>query len=442
MDIQILISLIGIIAGLGLLMYLIMKGVNIFVIAFISAAIVALTGGLNLYDALKVTFVGGFVKFFQANYLIFLTGVLMGKMMEVTNGAKAIAKLIVHFFGKDRALISIPLACAVLAYGGVSVFVCSFAVFPIALEVFREADLPRRFIPGALTFGCSTFAMVAPGAPQIHNAIPANALGLNNFMSGTVVGFISCGAMLVLGSILLFRMVASAKAGGEHFVAKSVDVFTTDGEKMPNGWLALIPLIVTVILINAPLKDGAPLVKLETGVFLGALLTFLLLNKYQDNHKALHNVGEACKSAIVSICNTCAVVAFGTVVAASAAFPSITNAMVSIPGPPLLGVAVGTTVIAGVCGSASGALGIAAPLLGPVYMAQGVAASAIARTMSISSAALDSLPHNGYIVTVTNGLCNETHKDAYRPIFWLTVFTPFIGSIICVILFTIFPNLP
>lgn len=436
-----ILSLVGIFVGLGLLMYLIMKGVNIFVIAFISSAIVALTSRLDLYTALKDTFVTGFVGFFKANYLIFLTGTLMGKLMEITNGAKAIAKSIVKVFGKEKALISIPLACAILAYGGVSVFVCSFAVFPIALEVFKEADLPRRFIPGALTFGCSTFAMVAPGAPQIHNAVPSKALGVS-YMAGTVVGFISCAVMFLLGAVLLFKMVAKAKENGEHFVAKDVDKFTENDEVLPNGLIALIPLIITIILINAPLKAGKPLVHLESGVFLGTVLVFILLNKYQDNKQILHHVGEACKTSIFSICNTCAVVAFGSVVVASKAFPVVINAMTNIPGPPLMGVAVGTTVIAGICGSASGALGIAAPLLGPIYLAKGVAAEAISRTLSISSAALDSLPHNGYIVTVTNGLCNETHKDAYRPIFWLTVFTPFVGSIVCVILFTLFPNLP
>ena len=435
-----LVSLFGIIAGLGLLMYLIMRGVNIFVIAFISSAIVAMTGGIPMYDAMKTNFVGGFVAFFQANYLIFLTGVLMGKMMEVTNGAKAIAKLIVKALGKERALISIPLSCAILAYGGVSVFVCSFAVFPIALEVFREADLPRRFIPAALTFGCSTFAMVAPGAPQIHNAIPSTALGVT-YMAGTTVGFISCGVMFLMGSVLLFRFVKNAKLSGEHFVAKDVDVFQED-LNLPNPIIAFIPLIATIILINAPLKDGKPLVQLETGVFIGAVLVWLLLNKYQDNKKLLFNVGEGCKTAIVSISNTCAVVAFGSVVKSAIAFKVVIDAMVNIPGPELLGVAVGTTVIAGVCGSASGALGIAAPLLGPIYIAKGVAAEAISRTMSISSAALDSLPHNGYIVTVTNGLCNETHKDAYKPIFWLTVVTPLVGTVVCVILFTLFPMWP
>lgn len=439
MDVQVIISMVGIIVGLGLLIKLVMKGVNIFIIAIVCSAVVALTGGIDLYEALKGNYMEGFVGFFKSNFLIFLTGTLMGKMMEITNGAKAIAKMIVGILGKDKALISIPLACGILGYGGVSVFVVSFAVFPIALEVFKEADLPRRFIPAALTFGCSTFAMVAPGAPQIQNAIPAEALG-TDIMAGAVNGFISCGFILVLGCIILYKMVAKEKAKGAHFVAKSMDKFHDEG-KLPNGIITLIPLVVSILLINIKI-DGKPIAPIETGVFVGACLVFILLNKYQDNSKIMDNVGEACKTSIFSISNTCAVVAFGSVVKATIAFPVIVEAMVNIPGPAVMGAAVGTTVIAGVCGSASGGLGIAAPLLGPAFIAKGVSAAALHRTMAISSAALDSLPHNGYIVTVTNGLCNESHKDAYMPIFWLTVVTPFLGSVVAVILFTIFPNLP
>lgn len=434
-----IISLLGIIIGLTLLIKMVMKGVNIFIVAIVCSSIVAITSGLNLYDTLKINYMTGFVSFFKANFFIFLTGTIMGKMMEVTNGAKAIAKMIVNFLGKDKALISIPLACGILAYGGVSVFVVSFAVFPIALEVFKEADLPRNYIPAALTFGCSTFAMVAPGAPQIHNAVPAQILG-TEIMAGTVNGFISCGVMLVFGCVILYRMVAKEKKNGAHFIPKPTDTFHEDA-KLPNGFVALIPIIISILLINCKI-NGKTIAPIEVGVFVGSLLIFILLNKYQDNKEIITHIGEACKTTIFSISSTCAVVAFGTVVNATIGFPIVVNSMVNIPGPAIAGAAIGTTVIAGICGSASGGLGIAIPLLAPAFMAKGINVAALHRTMAIASAALDSLPHNGYIVTVTNGLCNETHKDAYMPIFWLTVITPILGTIVAILLFTLFPNLP
>jgi len=439
MDGATLFSLLGILVSLALLIILIMRGANIYVVALLCSTIVALTGGINLYEGLKINYMSGFVNFFKNNFLIFLTGTIMGKAYEVTNGAKAIARMIINRFGPNMALISIPLACGIISYGGVSVFVASFAVFPIALEVFKQADIPRRFIPGALTFGCSTWAMVAPGAPQIQNAVPAEALG-TELMAGTVNGFISSAVILLLGSFILIRTVDKAKKNGEKFVAKHMDVFH-DNSEYPSGGLAIIPLILTILAINIKI-GGKTLIPLEFGVFLGSVIVILLLNKYQDNKKLMFNLGEACKQSVVSISNTCAVVGFGAVVQASKAFPMVIDAMLNIPGPPYVGIAIGTTVIAGICGSASGGLGIAAPLLGPSYLALGIPAAAIHRVMSISSAALDSLPHNGYIVTVTNGLCNETHKDAYSLVFWLTVVTPAIGSVVAVILFSMFAYFP
>lgn len=426
-----ILSLIGILASLALLMILIMKGVNIFIISFLATAIVALTGGLNLYDAIKDTYVGGFVTFFKSNYLIFLTGVLMGKAMEVTKGAKGIARLIIRIFGKRWALLSVPLSCTILAFGGVSTFVVGFAVFAIGLEVFREADIPRYFMPAAICFGSA--AVYFPGAPLIHNAIVAEAFGVS-LSAGAAVGWISGISVYIIGIAWLFALVRKARKNGEHFVAKEMDTFNDD-EECPNGILSLIPLVVTVLLVNLNL------VQLETGVLIGAVLTFVLLHKYYSIKDLLPSVGAACKDSIVSITNTCAVVAFGSVVSAAAGFQVVVNAMVNIPGPPLLSVAIGTTVLAGICGSASGGLGIAAPLLGPAYLSQGISASAIARTMVVSSTALDSLPHNGFVVTITNGLCNESHKSAYPAIFRLTVIVPFIGTLIAVFLFTFIPGL-
>jgi len=192
----------------------------------------------------------------------------MGKAYEVTNGAKAIARMIINRFGPNMALISIPLACGIISYGGVSVFVASFAVFPIALEVFKQADIPRKFIPGALTFGCSTWAMVAPGAPQIQNAVPAAALG-TDLMAGAVNGFISSAVILLIGSFVLIKYANNAKKRGEGFVAKPMDVFRDDAA-YPSGGLAMVPLIVTILVINIKV-GGKTLIPLEFGVFLGSV---------------------------------------------------------------------------------------------------------------------------------------------------------------------------
>ena len=434
-------GIIGLILAFALLMFMIMKGVNIYLTVFVCALVVAITSQMNIYDTYKVHFMTGFTNFFKNYYLIFLTGTLMAKAMDVTGAAKSIARAITKIMGTEWAFVSVPLACGILCYGGVSAFVCSFAVFPIALQVFRAADLPRRAIPGALCFGCSTFAMIAPGAVQIHNAVPSENLG-TTFMAGAVNGFIACGFMLVAGIIFLRFWLKKAKANGEHFIAKSDDVFVDDpNEKLPNPVVSLLPLVVAICLINIKV-NGVAIAPVEAGILAGAVVAVLLGLKYIDPKQLPKHFADGAAMALFSITNTCAVNGFGGVASNSPVFGNIVDAMVNIPGPKLLGLVIGTTVIAGLCGSASGGLGIAVPILGPVYTQLGILPSTVHRIMALSSAALDSLPHNGYIVTVTNGLCKESHKDAYGLVFWLTVVIPFIGSLVGVALFTLFPALP
>jgi len=472
-----------------------MKGVNIFIIVFLCSTIVALTGSIDLYQALRIHFMGnltvspaslratgaleegapaivevvnntvrvvtesgdpaivaangnpglgGFTGFMRANYLIFLTGTLLGKMMEITKAAQSIAQFFIKIFGKNNAVISIPLACGVLGYGGVSAFVISFCVFPIALQIFKESDLPRRYMPGTLIFGCSTFAMIAPGALQIHNAIPSGILG-TELSAGMVNGFLSCGAMLALGLVFLVIACRGARARGEGFVAKPMDVFITGEQKLPHWFVALIPLVVTITLVNLKITNAAGakvnIVFLESGLVIGSIVAYLLMHQYQEkDNNLVTNLADSCKNSMNAICNTCAVVGFGSVVQATVGFPVILQSIREIPGPDLVGVAVAMNVVAGICGSASGALGIATKAISDAY--QGVSAAAMHRVLAIASAGLDTLPHNGYVVTVTNGICNETHKDSYPFTFVISILSPLFGLVVAVILFTMFPNLP
>ncbi|MEA4816655.1 MAG: GntP family permease [Lachnospiraceae bacterium] len=434
------ISVIGMLAALVLLTVLVMKGVNIFVVAIAASLLVAITGGINIYDALKENYMTGFTGFVKNNFLIFLAGAFMGKAYEITNGAKSIARWIIKSVGPKGAAISVPIAIGILTYGGIAGFVVCFAVFPIALEIYREADIPRRFIPAAIIFGCCTFSGIGPGNPQVGNVVLVNALG-TTLMAGAVVGFICTAVTLVVGLIILNKMIKKAKANGEHFVTRDTDKFNDDAE-LPNHWLALLPLIITLLAINVKI-GGSTIIQTEYGVAIGAALAYVLLMKFRtDKMPLMDHVAGAVRNAITAVSNTSGVVGFGTVVKAAVGFPVVVNAITNIPGPPLVAVSIATTVIAGVCGSGSGGLGIAAPILAPIYTAQGISLEVLHRTMLVASSALDTMPHNGFVVTVTNGVCNETHKEAYMPVFWMTVITPAIATAVAIILFTLFPNWP
>ncbi|WP_051531430.1 GntP family permease [Clostridiisalibacter paucivorans] len=389
-----MLSILGLIVGLFLLAFLIMKGYHILLTAIFCSLIVALAGNLNLYTAITDTYMAGFVSFLKSYFPVFLVGTIFGKFMEETGAAAAIAHLIVSKLGAGKALLAVTLACGILAYGGVSVFVVGFTVYPIALMLFKEANLPRRFIPGTIIFGSITFAMTCPGTPQIHNIIPIKYLNTTP-MAGTTVGIVVAALMLVFGQLWLEKMVKTATDNGEHFISRESDAVQSNPDKgLPPGGLSFIPLISSIVFLNALHF------KVEIAVLCGIIIGMILLYKYVDKNTITDAFAEASVSAVTAIANTCAVVGFGSVVKAVPAFDLLVDAIVKIPGPPLVGAAIGVCIVAGITGSASGGMGIAVPLLSPIYIARGVVPEALHRVLAIAGGGLDSLPQMVYVVKV------------------------------------------
>jgi H+/gluconate symporter-like permease len=175
-----MLSLIGLLVGLALLVWLTLRGVELLVAAPLCALLVAVTSGFALFPQLAVdgganftgAYMQGFVGFVQAWFFMFLLGSLFGKVMEASGAADAVSRWIIGRLGRANAIGAVVIACAVLTYGGVSLFVVAFSVYPLALAMFREANLPRRFIPGTIAFGSVTFTMTSAGSPEIQNCEP------------------------------------------------------------------------------------------------------------------------------------------------------------------------------------------------------------------------------------------------------------------------------
>ncbi|MCP1190966.1 GntP family permease [Priestia flexa] len=435
-----MLSMIGLIGGLVLLIVLTMRGMNLLIAGPLSALVVALTSGMPLFPQLvkegEVNFVGnymsGFTGFVTSWYLMFLLGAIFGKVMEDSGVADSVSKWIVEKLGMKRAVLAIVLACAVLTYGGVSLFVVAFSVYPMAVSLFKQANLPRRFIPAALAFGSVTFTMTSAGSPEIQNWIPIDYLNTSPY-AGWEVSLIVAVLMAVFGYWWLKKIITKAVQNGEHFVERETDPKMEKGRELPHPLLSLIPLVVVLIcsfVFHNSLMQSALIIALLSGI----IATYVLNRRYfKDFWGAL---SEGTLGALIAIGNTAAVVGFGGVAKAAPAFNVAVEAMTSIPGSPLIGGAIAVSVIAGMNGSASGGQAIALPLLAPHYMDAGVNPEALHRVVAISSGVLDSLPHNGYVVTTINSICGETHKDAYGSVAAMTVVVPLVGLAIAIALFT------
>lgn len=431
-----MLSFIGLFGGLTLLILLTIRGFNLFIAAPLCALVVALCSGMPVFIGEQnfiSSYMDGFSGFVAAWFFMFLLGALFGKFMEDIGAADAIAHTIIGKLGKKHAVVAVVLACAVLTYGGVSVFVVAFSVYPMALSLFKDANLPRRFIPAALAFGSVTFTMTSAGSPEIQNWIPIKYLGTSPFAAWEVSLVVAI-FMAAWGFWWLNRMIANAVANGEQFDARDSDPELTQQQSLPNFWLSLLPLGVVLGLsfaFHEALQQLALIVALGGGVLAIMLLNY---NRFKDISSA---VNQGTIGALLAIGNTAAVVGFGSVAKVTPAFETAVNVMTSLPGNELLGAAVAVSVIAGLTGSASGGQAIAMPLLGPHYLEQGVNPDQLHRIVSISSGAIDTLPHNGYIVTTIRAICCETHQQAYWPVAALTVVIPLVGLMLAVLLFSV-----
>jgi H+/gluconate symporter-like permease len=461
-------------ASMGLLMLLVVRGKSIFVVAPLCALLAATLSGANPVTTMTGPYMAGFAEYLRNFFLVFALGAALGKLYEDSGAAAAIARWLGARLGRDHACLAVVLACAVLTYGGVSLFVVGFAVYPLAVQLFRAANLPRRFIPGAIAFGSITFTMTSAGSPEIQNLIPIKYLvdsatgePLTNARAGWTVSIVVSGLMFALGQMYLNRAIRRAVASGEGWIERESDTRTSNRQQHaqpPTLLASFLPLVVTLLALNVapwalhqaasvwPLEADAPalLQRLHAAcdqfpddpafaIFLGVLTGIVTLRRHL--YGVWSCLGDGFVNGLLAIGSTCAVVGFGAVMKELPAFQQIVQAVTRLPVEPLIGAAIGIAIIAAIAGSASGGQGIAWPIIKPIYVDElGVAPRALHRVVAIASGTLDSLPANGYIVMLIRNICGETHAQAYRPIFVTTVLIPMIGTTLAIALFKLLPS--
>ncbi|GEK88529.1 H+/gluconate symporter [Alkalibacterium putridalgicola] len=424
-------EVLGIIIGLFILMGLAYMGYSIIWVAPLAAGFVAWTGGLNLLEAYTGVYMTGLVGFLQTWFPVFMLSSIFGKLMEDTGMARSVALTLSKVLGEKRAILGVFLSAAVLTYGGISLFVVVFAVYPLALSLFREANLPRRLIPATIALGAFTFTMTAlPGTPQIQNLIPIPYF----FTSPTAAPIMGIAAALVMaigGYLYLVWRQNQLVNKGELFdePKDNTVVEVTDGA--PNVFLSLIPLLSVLITLN--LLEWNIIVSLMAGIIL-----ILLLSLPRIRHIGVtSSINGGAKGSVTAILNTSAAVGFGTTVQAVPGFAVLTSALMSIPGNPLVSLSVAINLLAGATGSASGGMGIALAALGEQYyelsQTSGISPEAFHRVASISSGGLDVLPHNGAVLTLLT-ITGLTHKDSYMDIAVVAIIIPVASVIVAIIL--------
>ena len=420
--------MISILLGLAVLVFLAYKGYNIIWVAPASAMIVALLGGLELFPAYTELYMDGLAGFAKSWFPVFLFGAVFGKMMEATGLASSVARFLSGLIGSRRAILAVVIACAVLTYGGVSLFVVVFAIYPLAIELYREADIPRRLIPGAIALGSFTFTMTAlPGSPQLNNLIAARYLG-TTAMAAPILGLTAALIMLAGGYAWLARREKVLRAAGERYESAG-DETAQETAELPHWIFGIIPLAAVVATLN--ILQWPAIAAIGTGI---ALIAVFNIRRWKTFIPAIN---EGASGSVMAIMNTSAAVGFGSVVKAVPGFAALTSALLGMGGSPLVSEAVAITTLAGATGSSSGGMTIALEALASKYLeiaqAMRISPEAFHRVATVASGGLDSLPHCGAVITLL-AVCGLTHKDSYADIGIVTCVIPILAVAVIVVM--------
>ena len=479
-------GLIGILAGLGVLVWLSYRGWSVLVLAPVAAMIVALAARDPLLANWTVTFMGSAAGFILQFFPLFLLGAVFGKLMDDSGSVTAIADFMTAKLGPRRAILAVVLAGALVTYGGVSLFVAFFVLVPMGQALFRAADIPNRLMPAAIALGTMTFTMSAlPGTPAIQNAIPMPFFGTTPF-AAPGLGVIATAVMLAFGLWWLGRAEKSARQRGEGFGGSAVVAKATQDDPpfrerattasafdpaeighghvsgvAPGILVAALPLVVVILvnlvvsLIVLPRVDltflndarwGGASVASVSGVWsvlvalILAIATLILFN-YRRLTELRKTVDAGATASVLPVVSVASLVGFGAVVAAMPAFAMVRDWVLGIGGGPLVSLALATNILSALTGSASGGLTIALDALGGTYLQLaaeiGMDPALLHRVAVIGAGTLDSLPHNGAVVTLL-AVCGTTHKESYFDSVMVGIVGAMLGLVAVIVLGTMF----
>ena len=439
---------IGIVLSLCLLMFMAYRGFSVIFFAPIFALLAASFAGLSIMPTYTEIFLPQMAGYIKTYFPFFLLGAVFGRVMEKSGSAQSIAHFVTQKLGPKHAILAIVLSCAFLTYGGVSLFVVAFAVYPFANSLFYEADIPKQLLPPTIALGAFTFTMDAlPGTPQIQNSIPMKFFNTDLYAAPL---FGISGAILIFGFGMYFlesRRKMAKKEGRGYGQAYNDKV---NSNELPNIFLAALPLIAvllgTLILqkgifthwqisewatlppykmdpnsIQGTMNNWALMIGLTFGIALTCLLNLKRMSGEYSNAITLGTTGS-----LLAVMNTASEVGFGNVVKSLNGFKSIANTLIGIKigNGPLFSEAVTVNVLSGVTGSASGGMSIALDSFGKDFLAWanrvGTSPELLHRVASMASGGMDTLPHNGAVITLL-AITGLTHKQSYKDIFIITL---------------------
>ena len=423
------IGLAGIIAALVFLTVAVYKGWSILYSSVISAIIIALTNGMDLYEALTVNYVSSFTSYAANYFILFCEGAMLGKLYDSSGAAWKIGKTVVDKCGTKFALVGYIAVAAILEYGGISTFVICFVLLPLAKPIFRETHTPWYMWPAITIVPIIGPELMTPGGLQSHNIIPTQVLG-TDLMAAPVMGAVFTVAYFAIcGVYFVWELKRAQKVAWKRDSLPPVDESdaAVNYESAPSMVAAVIPILAGVLLIN--------FAKLQPiyGLGVSVILCIILFYRNIPTGKMVPTLNEGFANGVMPLIMVTAVVGIAQVVSSTDAFTVIRDSLLNFTSTSKVATAfsvVGiTNIMALICGSASGAIAMTLEMFSDAWLAAGLDPEWIHRVVTTASGGFDTVPWNSFVVLILS-MGKLNHKQAYMPVFWVSLVAPIIVALL------------
>lgn len=432
-------DLFVIVVGLLLLMLLTMRKVPICLAALASVLFLAAFGGLSIVDTITDTYISGVAAFIKTSWMALMLGGLLSKLMSLSGATKKIAGFTVGILGEKRAIPAILLAGGLMSYGGISGLAACCVLYPVALSIFKGADLPVDLLPAAIASGVYTWVTMLPGSPATVNIISGQILGTNP-MAAPALGFVAAAIIYLLTRIYFDLAVKRAKKEGRGFTldehSRQTLAAERENESLPGLLFSLLPFLCVFVTLNV---FDAPIFVALTA---GCLLSYLLFRKNLAGASLQKEFANSISKSAVTAINSAAIVGIGAVIKVLPGFHRILDDILQFGknGDPVIIFAIATMLMVGLNASALGGLSVTLSVLAEPFMAMGVNPAILHRIGLIACRSLDTLPHSGGIVTILQ-LTGVSYKDGYKHLFVTTIVFNVIALLVCLLIYTWSPLL-
>lgn len=421
------VSVIGMLLGVAVLIYLTFKGLNGFISSLIGAIIVIVFSQMDFWGTLTGVYGKSLGGTFGSYLFLFTIGSCYSELMKKSGAAESTANFLFRLFGEKATVAGTLLITFLLAYGGVNAFIIIFAVYPVAVPMFRKANVSKLLMPAIFLYGAVVLNVVTPGAPSMLCIALSEKLGVNTFAApkmAVVLWFVAFG----FGIFYFTWASKSLQAKGIGFVASDSDAEliagSTSGKELPAVQLALLPYVVIVVLKLALANVMSAADGINTAMAVGALVLVVCNWKFLKGHLVQDAVGGFLSS-INPLLLTAALMGFAAVVKECAGFQSFMNFadLMANKTNPYISAVVVTNIFSAVTGASLSGTQIFCSTMADQFLALGVDPQALYKVVGMAAMGLDTLPHCPTFVMEAQ-ICGVTTRESYPHVLVMTVITP------------------